>query len=210
MAKFKNDRPRTFDDMAGVMCASRSPQRRLACKLPDGHDKPRSSAANYGTPHQSAGGITWGNVSGYELHGYELQTQTAPPPPAPVEPHPFIIPKQRTSPEVTRRLELSEWWRHAANDEIERTVPKSVEYGATDLIDIGRDLARCAGRQVADEEAAELGVYFYLRGKLARWTDAVVRGERPSDDTLFDIGVYVRMAQRIRAAGGWPGKGKSE
>jgi hypothetical protein len=26
-----------------------------------------------------------------------------------------------------------------------------------------------------------------------------------SDDSLFDIGVYVRMAQRIRHSGGWPG-----
>ena len=26
-----------------------------------------------------------------------------------------------------------------------------------------------------------------------------------SDDTLGDIGVYVRMAQRVRSHGGWPG-----
>ena len=100
---------------------------------------------------------------------------------------------------------LTEWWMDKAEEEVRRTVPKAVEYGATDLRDIGRDLAAMAGREVTDEEAAELGVYFYIRGKLSRWTDAVIRGDRVSDDTLFDLGVYVRMAQRIRDTGGWPG-----
>lgn len=100
---------------------------------------------------------------------------------------------------------LDEWWRELAEQEIERTVPKAVEYSSTDLTDIGMDLARTMGREVTDEEAAELGVFFYLRGKVARWVGAVMAGQRVSDDTLFDIGVYVRMAQRIRATGGWPG-----
>lgn len=109
-------------------------------------------------------------------------------------------------PELALEAELSDWWLGLARDEIARTVPKAIEYGSTDLVDIGRDLADCLGRRVTDEVAAELGIYFYLRGKLARWRDAIIRGERPSDDTLFDIGVYVRMAQRVRVAGGWPGK----
>lgn len=100
---------------------------------------------------------------------------------------------------------LSRWWQAKAADEIERTVPKAVEYGSTDLIDIGLMLARTMNRPVTEEEAAELGVFFYLIGKIARWQSAIERGERPSDDTLFDIGVYVRMAQRIRDAGAWPG-----
>lgn len=100
---------------------------------------------------------------------------------------------------------LSEWWIGKAEDEVRRTVPKAVEYGATDLSDIGHDLAKCMGREVTDAEAAELGVFFYVRGKMSRWVDAVKRGDQVSDDTLFDIGVYIRMAQRIRDAGGWPG-----
>lgn len=100
---------------------------------------------------------------------------------------------------------LADWWMSKAEDEVRRTVPKAVEYGATDLSDIGHDLAKCMGREVNDEEAAELGVFFYIRGKMSRWVDAVKRGDRVSDDTLFDIGVYVRMTQRIRDAGGWPG-----
>ena len=66
-------------------------------------------------------------------------------------------------------------------------------------------LGRTMRREVNAEEAAELGVFFYLIGKVARWQSAIERGERPSDDTLFDVGVYVRMAQRIRSHGGWPG-----
>lgn len=101
--------------------------------------------------------------------------------------------------------DLGKWWMEQASAEIERTVPKAIEYGAHDLVEIGRTLGRCMGRTLSEEEMAEMGIYFYLVGKVARWTDAVTRGERPSDDTLFDIGVYIRMAQRVRAAGGWPG-----
>lgn len=101
--------------------------------------------------------------------------------------------------------ELAEWWRATSEAEIGQTVEKAIEYGATDLIDIGLMLARTMGRVVSEEEAAELGVFFYLIGKIARWQSAIERGDRPSDDTLLDIGVYVRMAQRIRQSGGWPG-----
>lgn len=103
--------------------------------------------------------------------------------------------------------ELRMWWHEMAEHEVNRTVPKAIEYGSNDLVEIGRNLAHCMKRSVTGEEAAELGVFFYLQGKMARWTDAIRRGARPSDDTLFDIGVYVRMAQRIREAGGWPGTG---
>lgn len=103
------------------------------------------------------------------------------------------------------RSALESWWMAQADREIDATIPKAIEYGSTDLVAMGHDLARCAGRTVSDEEAAELGVFFYVRGKVARWVDAVVDGRRVSDDTLFDIGVYVKMAQRIRKAGSWPG-----
>jgi hypothetical protein len=101
--------------------------------------------------------------------------------------------------------ELRGWWNDLANFEADQVIGKAVEYGSRDLVEIGLDLARICDRKVSEQEAAELGVYFYLRGKIARWTEAVARGERPSDDTLKDIGVYVRMAQRIRSNGGWPG-----
>ena len=103
--------------------------------------------------------------------------------------------------------ELTAWWHDLATVEIDRTVPKAVEYGSGDLVEVGRTLARVAGRKVGSvADAAELGIFFYLVGKMARWADAVESGRRVSDDTLFDIGVYVRMAQRVRVSGGWPGE----
>jgi len=104
--------------------------------------------------------------------------------------------------------ELFEWWDQAAHNEIAGMAEKMIEYGgkgrAEDLVQVGRTLAQIAGRDVDDEEATELGIYFYLVGKMARWTAAVVHGDRPSDDTLNDISIYTRMAQRTRHAGGWP------
>lgn len=105
--------------------------------------------------------------------------------------------------------ELSSWWAMQASDEIDMVVAKAVEYGgdgaAIDLIQIGQDIAAVVGRApVTDEEATELGIYFYLRGKMARWTAALVEGRRVSSDTILDMGVYTRMAQRNRQVGGWP------
>lgn len=109
-----------------------------------------------------------------------------------------------------RMKELEAWWLEVAGEEVMRVVPKAVEYGSTDLVDIGQMLARAMNRTVDDTKAAELGIYFYMIGKMARWSDAIKEGRDVSDDTLHDIGVYVRMAQRVRAAGGWPFGPESE
>lgn len=105
--------------------------------------------------------------------------------------------------------EVIRWWLDKAHKEIQRTVPKALEYGgkgaALDLVDIGRELGRLLGRpNMAEGEAQELGIWFYLRGKISRWSAAIMEGRRVSEDTLFDIGVYVRMVQRIRDVGAWP------
>lgn len=105
----------------------------------------------------------------------------------------------------TLKVALTNWWIDLAHEEVERVVPKAIEYGSTDLLEVGRTLANVIQREgLGEEELVELGIYFYLVGKFARWMDAVRDGRRPSDDTLHDIGVYVRMAQRTRAVGGWP------
>ena len=101
--------------------------------------------------------------------------------------------------------ELLEWWFRLSADDGARCVPKAVEYGSGDLIEMGRALAETAHRKVDDAEAAELGIWFYTLGKMARWTNAVKRGERVSDDTLLDITTYSMMARRVREVGGWPG-----
>jgi hypothetical protein len=105
--------------------------------------------------------------------------------------------------------ELIQWWVANASQTIASITGKIDEYGgrhtaALDLIDVGRLVARIAGRTVDDEEATELGIFFYLAGKLSRWAAAVGEGRRPSDDTLHDTAVYAQMAQRNRAVGGWP------
>lgn len=103
--------------------------------------------------------------------------------------------------------ELANWWRNTAETEIEMVVPKAIEYSAQDLADIGRTLASMANHDITDdEEATELGIAFYILGKIARWTGAIKEGRRVSDDTLLDIVIYAKMAQRNRQSGGWPFK----
>lgn len=112
----------------------------------------------------------------------------------------------------TRVEILSDWWVRAARHEIDKTVPKAVEYSGErgglpqDLVDLGRQIAWVQRREhdFTDAELAEIGVWSYLQGKLNRWSSALRNGRMVSDDTLFDIGVYVRIAQRIRETGEWP------
>lgn len=123
------------------------------------------------------------------------------------------------STESRTAIELRDWWMGVAANEIEPMLAKMEEYGgmgrAIDLEEIGRGLVH-SGVNIPDTYPAaafekgetalhqELGIYFYLLGKFARWTAAVAEGRAVSDDTLHDIGIYVRMAQRVRAVGGWP------
>ena len=111
--------------------------------------------------------------------------------------------------------DLQGWWEQTAHDEVANLVAKMTEYGglsrATDLTEIGRHLSdagvatpKLATEQEQEEYLQELGIYFYIVGKMARWTAAVKEGRSVSDDTLLDIGIYVRMAQRARQSGGWP------
>lgn len=100
---------------------------------------------------------------------------------------------------------LARWWRDHAEAEIDMVVAKAIEYGARDLKVMGHELAAMAGREIDDEEAAELGCAMYLAGKMARVTAAIAEGRRPSTDTYLDIGIYTRMVQRIREVGAWPG-----
>lgn len=106
----------------------------------------------------------------------------------------------------TVKLLLEEWWRDKSYGEMKACVPKAVEYGSTDLAVIGRTMGRLMGRNgdLSHEEATEIGIYFYLIGKLARWEDAIIHGRRVSDDTLHDASVYIKMQQRNRDVGGWP------
>lgn len=206
-------------------CKSISPVHELRCELERNHtDNPRSL--------HKAKDIVWGN-DGTHQHGVplldllrrgmaNLEFDTTPLAEAPIaklfaedrfgrkgnEPTFMAVDEVKqhlAGRSTTAAHELAEWWRETAEAEIEQTVSKAVEYGATDLIDIGQSLARVAGREIDDATAAEWGIFFYLEGKLSRWRSAIERGDLPSFDTLLDIGVYARMAQRVRMTGGWPG-----
>ncbi len=109
--------------------------------------------------------------------------------------------------------ELRQWWMDTAAAEIDPMIAKALEYGgsgtALDLIDIGTNIVRMTGDRVSDYSVAqltELGIVFYVQGKTSRITAAVAEGRWPSDDTWHDLGVYARMAARVRHAGGWPFK----
>lgn len=115
-----------------------------------------------------------------------------------------------------QQAELVRWWVRVALAESTTVAAKALEYGgggnAIDLYEIGRTMVLSSEpkwRDMATDEPtnqqfAELGIYFYVVGKMARWTAAVMEGRTVSDDTLYDIGVYIRMAQRVRQVGGWP------
>ena len=105
--------------------------------------------------------------------------------------------------------QLRQWWQETVDDEVNSVVPKAIEYGATDLAEIGRAMASMAGlvkpsTVTENQFFTEVGIFFYLFGKVARWQAALKEGRVSSDDTLFDIGIYLKMAQRNRDVGGWP------
>lgn len=98
---------------------------------------------------------------------------------------------------------LSDWWIEQAGMEASKLAPKAVEYGSYDLQLIGQIL-RTVSHQSTPSSDMELGIIFYLIGKIARLASAVRDGNLPSSDTFLDISIYARMALYIRETGRWP------
>lgn len=108
-----------------------------------------------------------------------------------------------TSEEQAVYARIEEWWTQTTIGHMQSVVPKMVEYGSRDLVEIGRGVLDVAGKpDASDNEAYEAGVYFYVRGKLARWATAVGRGVPVSRDTLDDIIIYCMMVLDNRDNGG--------
>jgi hypothetical protein len=105
---------------------------------------------------------------------------------------------------------LESWWATVAADEVNSMIPKVIEYGAHDLTIIGDVLLLMRPELKGKVEPAELGIAFYALGKMARIMGAYADGIKPSDDSWHDLGIYARMAQRVRAADGWPGPVKKK
>ena len=97
---------------------------------------------------------------------------------------------------------VKNWWMGQAEEHADMVTPKMAEYGSRDLVEIGREFSALAGEEnLSDEAAYEVGVMFYVRGKVARWSAAVGRGDQVSKDTLDDIVAYSMMVLHNRQEG---------
>lgn len=106
--------------------------------------------------------------------------------------------------EEALRKELTDWWMDLAKDEVNAVIPKAVEYGASDLDVMAAAMVLLLPEPMRDRRVGlEMAVAFYALGKVARLFGAFEQGKLPSDDTWHDLGVYCRMAQRIRETGAW-------
>jgi hypothetical protein len=113
--------------------------------------------------------------------------------------------------QLDRAQLLARWWKDVAHEEINMVVPKAIEYGAVDLIVMGSALVKLLPGWMTDkmeraeieQVGQEMACAFYALGKVSRVFGALEQGRRPSDDTWADLGIYCRMAQRIRAFGRW-------
>lgn len=95
---------------------------------------------------------------------------------------------------------LDKWWREHAATESEQMIRKLDEYGTGDLHEIGSRLAHLAGwRNATSQQHYELGVMFYLIGKMQRVITATEQQRAASSDTWHDIAVYAKMVLAARA-----------
>lgn len=99
---------------------------------------------------------------------------------------------------------LANWWLDETKNELESVLPKAIEYGSADLKVIGFALSQMIGEPKGVTHD-ELGIAFYVLGKVARLVGGYADGRLPSDDTWHDIAIYTKMAQYAREHGGWGG-----
>jgi len=99
---------------------------------------------------------------------------------------------------------LADWWLEETKLELDSVLPKAIEYGSADLKVIGFALSQMIGepKGVTNDE---LGIAFYVLGKVARLIGGYADGRSPSTDTWHDIAIYTKMAQYARENGGWGG-----
>lgn len=105
---------------------------------------------------------------------------------------------------------IADWWRALTEEDIKATLPKALEYGASDLDLMGQGVRMLQGDVWEGGDAGErravgqeLAVLFYLQGKIARALSAAGSGQRCSDDTIKDIRIYAVMLQKVRETGSW-------
>lgn len=94
---------------------------------------------------------------------------------------------------------LADWWARVSEGDYDEYAEKAAEYGSIDLDVIGHALRRLLPQDLPPGANKELGVLFYLLGKVARAISAYAAGGEPSDDTWHDIVVYGMMSRMFRA-----------
>lgn len=154
------------------------------------------------TPACPAYPDNWSSRWAVPATGASPAASQLPPGAAPDPPQPDDEEARRS--QLAGRLEA--WWESTSEQEMAASIPKAIEYSSTDLVDLGRQIAQLAGwGDYTDAHLAELGIAFYVAGKVARVMGAIREGRLPSTDTWHDIAVYTKMAQRVREVGAWPG-----
>lgn len=99
---------------------------------------------------------------------------------------------------------LTQWWEQISEEEIARTIPKAVKYGAVSLEILGEALVKQLPPELRSKRVAlQMAVWVYAQGKMARAWASLLRGEMPSHDDWFDMGVYAKMALYVEANGEW-------
>jgi hypothetical protein len=95
-------------------------------------------------------------------------------------------------------VDLLEWWMDTTRRDADGYIKKAEEYGSYDLHVTGEVLLHAMKNPPKGVDPREVGVVFYLLGKIARAVSAYEDGRTPSDDTWHDVVVYAMMARLFR------------
>jgi len=116
-------------------------------------------------------------------------------------------PKAVTAAPLSLQEDMRDWWITRSEMELQKLLPKVNEYSATDLMIVGSTLGGLwrGDRSPSAEVSLELASAFYALGKVSRAFGAYQAGQLPTLDTWEDAAIYVRIIQRVRSSGGWPG-----
>lgn len=105
---------------------------------------------------------------------------------------------------------IAEWWIGLAKADIDKCMPKAIEYGSGDLEMMGYAVRQLQGDVWDGDDAAErdaigteLAILFYIQGKISRALAAAKHGRRCSGDTIEDIRIYSVMLTKVRQTGKW-------
>ncbi len=97
------------------------------------------------------------------------------------------------------KADITKWWREVTDDDLCRYLAKRTEYGSFDLSILGDVLQRTMDDEALKIDAnEEIGITFYMLGKLARVLSAYKEGRVPSDDTWDDLAIYAMMGRMAR------------